>query len=40
MLTALVFLPAVLHLRSRRRMQTVPSLSTEQTPNVSEPLAA
>jgi predicted RND superfamily exporter protein len=40
MLTALVLLPAVLHLRARRRMQAAPALPIEQTRNVSEPLAA
>ncbi|HTU19797.1 MAG TPA: MMPL family transporter [Gemmataceae bacterium] len=40
MLTALIFLPAVLHLRARRRAEAVPSLEARETRNVSEPLAA
>jgi hopanoid biosynthesis associated RND transporter like protein HpnN len=40
MLTALLFLPAVLHLRARRRMPPPPSLQPGETRNVSEPLAA
>jgi len=40
MLTALVFLPAVLHLRARRQSQALPPLQSTETRNVSEPLAA